>query len=87
MHCSLSLSTTNEPEPPEEFVMTNVNSNGFLYNLCFKGCKSVKRRYRKNSLEIRFKNKFISLLGKCHLILLTAPNEKNEWILYFQQLV
>lgn len=38
---------------------------------------SLSKEERKDSLKIRFRNKFILLLGKCHLILLTALNEKN----------
>ena len=87
IHCSLSLSATNEPEPPEESVMTNVNSNGFYVISTLKAASLSKEDREKIHCKLGLRTNFISLLGKCHLILLTAPNEKNEWILYFQQLV
>ena len=86
IHCSLSLSTTNQPESPEESVMTNVNSNGFYVISTLKAAGLSKEDREKIHCKLGLRTNFISLLGK-YLILLTAPNEKNEWILYFQQLV
>lgn len=47
MRCSLNLSAANEPEPPEDSVMTSVNSNGFYIISALKAASLSKEDREK----------------------------------------